>query len=313
MAAIGIDLGGTKMSGGVVSVEGKVTHRVELPRPRDSAGMVEDPKALVRQLITREIRGIGLGVAGLVTADGTMEWGPNVAGEHIAFRRILYEEFSLPVIVDNDANLAALAEATLGAGVGHRSVLMATLGTGMGGGLVIDGEVYRGRGFAGEIGHIIVDVGGPLCTCGRQGCWETFASGRRLDQMARDAVAADPRGRIGVLATGAIPDGRHLTQAAIDGDAEACRLVAEVGGWLGVGLANLIVVLDPEVVVVGGGVSRLGEILLRPAQRAIAATLEGYDVRTPTPIVAAAFGEDAALVGAGLAAAKESDVRHTAS
>jgi len=308
VAVIGIDLGGTKMSGGVVSVDGNVAHRIELPRPRDPARMMEEPKALVRRLITSETRGIGLGVAGLVTADGIMEWGPNVVGEHIAFRRILHEEFSLPVIVDNDANLAALAEATLGAGVGHRRVLMATLGTGMGGGLVIDGEVYRGRGFAGEIGHVVVDVGGPLCTCGRQGCWETFASGRRFDQMARDSVAADPRGRIGELAAGAIPDGRHLTQAAIDGDAEARRLVAEVGGWLGVGLANLIAVLDPDVIVIGGGVSRLGEILLRPAQHAVAATLEGYAVRAPTPIVAAAFGEDAALVGAGLAAAKESYV-----
>ncbi|NIA25146.1 MAG: ROK family protein [Gammaproteobacteria bacterium] len=308
MAVIGIDLGGTKMSGGVVSGDGNVENRVEIPRPRDSAGMVEGPKALVRRLITPEIRGIGLGVAGLVTEHGVMEWGPNVVGEHIPFRRILQEEFSLPVIVDNDANLAALAEATLGAGVGHRSVLMATLGTGMGGGLVIDGEVYRGRGFAGEIGHVVVDVGGPLCTCGQRGCWETFASGRRLDQMARDAVAADPRGRIGELVAGAVPAGRHLTQAAIDGDAEARRLVAEVGGWLGVGLANLIAVLDPDVVVIGGGVSRLGEILLLPARRAVAATLEGYDVRTPTPIVIAAFGEDSALVGAGLAAAKESDV-----
>jgi len=307
VVTIGMDLGGTKMSGGVVSADGKVMNRLELPRPRDAAGMIEGPKVFVQRLMSPEVRGIGLGVAGLVTADGVMVWGPNITGERLAFRRILQEEFLLPVVVDNDANLAALAEATLGAGRGFRTVLMVTLGTGIGGGLVIDGEIYRGRGFAGEIGHVTVDVGGPLCTCGQQGCWETFASGRRLDQMARDAVAADPRGRIGELAAGAIPEGRHLTQAAIDGDERARRMVAEVGGWLGVGLANLIAVLDPDIVVIGGGVSRLGEVLLRPAQRAVAAALEGYDVRVPTPIVAAAFGEDAAVVGAGLAAQKESD------
>lgn len=304
---IGIDLGGTKMSGGVVSSAGEVSGKLEVPRPRDEEGMRRGPSALVARLIGADISAIGLGVAGLVSADGVLEWGPNVVGEGIAYRQTLADEFGLPVFVDNDANLAALAEATLGAGRGYRTVLMATLGTGIGGGLVIDGDVYRGRGFAGEIGHIKVDVGGPLCTCGQQGCWETFASGRRLDQMARDAVAAEPDGSIAELAEGETPNGRHLTEAAIAGDDRARRLVAEVGGWLGVGIANLIAILDPDVVVIGGGVAHLGEILLRPARRAVAAALEGYDVRVPTTIVTAAFGEDAALVGAGLAAAKESD------
>jgi glucokinase len=302
MATIGIDLGGTKLSGGTVSTDGVVGDKIELPRPRDPAAMLESPVLLARRLMAPQIRGIGLGVAGLVTEEGVLEWGPNVVGEHLPFRQRLESEFRMPIVVDNDANLAALAEARIGAGAGYRSVLMVTLGTGIGGGLVVDGEIYRGRGFAGEIGHIVVDVGGPLCTCGQQGCWETFASGRRLDQMARDAVAQDPHGRIGVCASGSTPEGRHLTRAALEGDGTARRLVEEVGGWLGVGLSNLIVVLDPDVIVIGGGVSILGDLLLRPAQRAVAATLEGYDVRVPTPIVAARFGEDAALVGAGLEA-----------
>lgn len=304
MAAIGIDLGGTKMSGAVVSADGSIGERVEQSRPGSPDEMVQQTVELIGRLLSTDVGAIGLGVAGLVTGDGVMVWGPNVVGQHIPYRQTIAEAFSLPVLVDNDANLAALAEATIGAGRGYRTVLTATLGTGIGGGVVVDGEVLRGRGYAGEIGHVVVDVGGPLCTCGQQGCWETFASGRRLDQMARDAAAAAPDGLIATKAGASTPEGRHLSEAALEGDEQAIHLVGEVGGWLGVGLANLIAILDPDVIVIGGGVSRLGELLLRPARRAIAAALEGYDVRDPTPIVTAAFGADAAVVGAGLAAAR---------
>lgn len=241
--------------------------------------MVRGPSEIVHHLLDDRVGAIGLGVAGLVTETGVFEWGPNVTGEHLAFLEVLEGEFGLPTVVDNDANLAAFAEARLGAGRGYRVVVMVTLGTGIGGGMAIDGEIYRGRGFAGEIGHMVVDVGGPLCTCGQQGCWETFASGRRLDQMARDAAAHHPAGRIAQLATGEPPAGRHVTSAALEGDEQARALVAEVAEWLGVGLSTLIAVLDPDVIVIGGGVSRLGDVLLRPTQKAIAASLEGYDVR----------------------------------
>jgi len=306
--AIGIDLGGTKVSGAVVSPSGGVGPTLTRPRPSTPSEMVRSPSEIVRDLRDDRVGAIGLGVAGLVTETGVLEWGPNVTGEHLAFLEILEGEFGLPTVVDNDANLAAFAEARLGAGRGYRVVVMVTLGTGIGGGVAIDGEIYRGRGFAGEIGHMVVDVGGPLCTCGQQGCWETFASGRRLDQMARDAAAHHPTGRIAELAAGATPAGRHLTSAALEGDEQARALVAEVAEWLGVGLSTLIAVLDPDVIVIGGGVSCLGDVLLRPTQRAIAASLEGYDVRTPTPIVAAMFGENAAVVGAGLAALRKAHV-----
>jgi len=306
--AIGIDLGGTKVSGGVVSPSGDIGAMLTRPRPRTSSEMLRSPTDLVRELFNDHVGAIGLGVAGLVTIGGVLEWGPNVTGEHLAFFEVLDEEFGLPTVVDNDANLAAFAEARLGAGRGHRVVVMVTLGTGIGGGMTIDGEIYRGRAFAGEIGHMVVDVGGPLCTCGQQGCWETFASGRRLDQMARDAAAVHPTGRIAELAAGETPAGRHLTSAALEGDEQAQALVAEVAEWLGVGLSTLIAVLDPDVIVIGGGVSRLGDALLRPTQRAIAGSLEGYDVRSPTPVVAATFGEDAAVVGAGLAALRKAHV-----
>lgn len=303
--AIGIDLGGTKISGGVVTPSGTIEGRLERPRPKTQDGMLEGPVEMAESLLGRSVGAIGVGVAGLVTASGVLEWGPNVAGEQVEFASRLTRAFGLPTVVDNDANLAGFAEARLGAGKGHRVVLMVTLGTGIGGGLIIDREIYRGRGYAGEIGHMLIDVGGPLCSCGQHGCWETFASGRRLDQMARDAAAEQPMGRVAVLAGGATPTGRHLTTAAIEGDEQALPLLTEVGTWLGLGLSTLIAVLDPDVIVIGGGVSRAGDALLGPAQSAIAESLEGYDVRTPTPVVAAAFGEDAALVGAGLAALRK--------
>jgi glucokinase len=306
--AIGIDLGGSKVSAGVVSPSGGIGARRARPRPATPSEMLRSPSEIVHELLDEHVGAIGLGVAGLVTEAGVLEWGPNVIGEHLAFLETLAGEFGVPTVVDNDANLATFAEARLGAGRGYRVVVMVTLGTGIGGGMTIDGEIYRGRAFAGEMGHMVVDVGGPLCTCGQQGCWETFASGRRLDQMARDAVADHPAGRIAGLAAGETPAGRHLTSAALEGDEQAQALVAEVAGWLGVGLSTLIALLDPDVIVIGGGVSRLGDVLLRPTRRAIATSLEGYDVRTPTPIVTATFGEDATVVGAGLAALRKAHV-----
>lgn len=313
MLTLGIDLGGTKISAARVRDGGSLENRVAVPRPLRPDAMVEEVLALAKRLLTAEVTGIGVGVAGLVTSTGVMEWGPNLAGEHIPFEQAVRDATGLPVVVDNDANMAVFAEATLGAAAGTSPVLMVTLGTGIGGGIAIDGEIYRGRGFAGEVGHMIVDVGGPRCTCGQRGCWEVFASGRRLDQMARDALAANPSGAIAREAEGRVPTGVHLTEAALAGDEHARSLIAEVGDWLGIGLSNLIAILDPEVIVVGGGVSRAGDLLLRPARLAVARTLEGYDVRPATPIVAAAFGEDAAIVGAGILAGRSSGVRTSTS
>ena len=255
---IGIDLGGTKMSAGLVEKSGSVLEKVTVARPVDQAGMVEGPLELVAELMRSEVAGIGLGAAGLVNRpDGRLVWGPNVAGRDIPFGDLLNKRFGLPALIDNDANLAAWAESR---------------------------------------------AGGPRCTCGQRGCWETFASGRRLDQIARDVAAADPDGLTARLAGDGPPDGVHLTEAALQGDVPAGQSVAEMGTWLGVGLANLVVLLDPDVIVVGGGASRAGEVLLKPAREAMTAAVEGSRYRTPTPVVPAALAEDAGLVGAGLAA-----------
>ena len=299
---IGIDLGGTKMAAGRVADDGTVLTRVTVPRPADPVAMAEAPLALADQVLDEQVEAIGLGVAGLVTREGTLVWGPNVAGENIPFRDLMATRFSLPIAVDNDANLAAYAEARIGAARGYDHSLTLTLGTGIGGGLILGGEIFHGAAFAGEIGHFIVDVGGPECTCGQRGCWETFASGRRLDQMARDEAAREPEGRVAAGAAGDTPSGAHLTQAAVEGDASARRLLAEMGGWLGLGIANLIVILDLEIVVIGGGASQAGDMLLAPTRRAMRNHLEGATHRPEVPIVGAALGADAGLIGAALAA-----------
>ena len=236
--------------------------------------------------------------------DGRLVWGPNVVGRDVPFKDLLTTRFGLPTVVDNDANLAALAESRVGVARGYRHVLLVTLGTGIGGGNVIDGRIYRGRSFAGEVGHMVIDVGGPRCTCGQRGCWETFASGRRLDQIARDVAAADPAGLTARLAVGGPAAGSHLTEAATQGDPQAAQAVAEMGVWLGIGLASLVALLDPEVIVVGGGAARAGDILLQPARDSIMAALEGSEFRRPTPLLAAGLGQDAGIIGAGLAAAE---------
>ena len=298
---LGIDLGGTKMAFAHVDASGEIVEHLTMARPATAAEMEIVPVEVARSLLTPRIGAIGIGAAGMVDAEaGVLIWGPNVEGRQVRFRQIFEAELGLPTVVDNDTNLSGLAEARVGAARGYRHVCMITLGTGIGGAWVIDGRPYRGRGFAGEVGHIPVDVGGPRCTCGQKGCWETFASGRRLDQMARDVAAARPGGLVAKRARGGLPDGRHLTGAAMEGDPDAIEALEEMAWWLGVGIAGLVAAMDPEVVVVGGGVSQVGDLFLDAARESFREALEGSDHRDPTPIVCAALREDAGVIGAGL-------------
>ena len=293
------------MSAGLLDESGTVLEKIVVARPIDQAAMEEGPLELAAKLMQSDVVAIGLGAAGLVTwPEGRLIWGPNVAGRDVPFKELLVERFGLPTVVDNDANLAAWAESQVGAAQGYQHVLLVTLGTGIGGGSVIDGRIHRGRSFAGEVGHMVVDVGGPRCTCGQRGCWETFASGRRLDQIARDVAAADPAGLTARLAENGPATGGHLTEAATRGDSRAAQAVAEMGAWLGIGLASLVVILDPEIIVVGGGGARAGDILLEPARQSMMEVTEGSTFRASTPVVAAQLGEDSGMVGAGLAAAE---------
>ena len=300
---LGIDLGGTKMALAHVDARGRIVKSMSMPRPATAAAMDTVPVEAALSMLTPRIRAIGIGAAGLVRADdGVLAWGPNVEGREVRFREIFEERCGLPTVVDNDANMSGLAELRVGAARGYRHVCMITLGTGIGGSWIVNGELYRGRSFAGEVGHMVVDAGGPRCTCGQRGCWETFASGRRLDQMARDLVATRPDGLVARLAGGATPEGRHLTRAATQGDPDAVESLAEMAWWLGLGLAGLVAAFDPELVVVGGGVSTVGELFLDKARLAFADSLEGAEHREPTPLVGAVLGEDAGVVGAGICA-----------
>ncbi|MGH2738720.1 MAG: ROK family protein, partial [Actinomycetota bacterium] len=239
-SAIGIDVGGTKVAGLRVAEDGAVLGRTERPTPADDvAATVETVSELAAELAAAGGEAIGVGAAGMVDFDaGVLRYAPNLAWREIPLRDLLSERTGLPCVVDNDANAAAWGEYRFGAARGYRHVLVVTVGTGIGGGIVADGELFRGaHGFAAEIGHIIVEPDGPLCGCGNRGCWEQVASGRALDRLARAEVEQDPAGRIAALAAGAEASGRHVSEAARGGDPPATAIYAAVGRRLGEGIA----------------------------------------------------------------------------
>jgi glucokinase len=278
-----------------------VLDRTERPTPADDvAATVETVSELAAELAAAGGEALGVGAAGMVDFDaGVLRYAPNLAWREIPLRDLLSERTGLPCVVDNDANVAAWGEYRFGAARGYRHVLVVTVGTGIGGGIVADGELFRGaHGFAAEIGHIIVEPDGPLCGCGNRGCWEQVASGRALDRLARAEVEQDPAGRIAALAAGAEASGRHVSEAARGGDPPATAIFAAVGRRLGEGIAGLVNILDPEVVIVGGGVAEEGAVLLDPARHAFLDAVEASEHRPEVPILAATLGNDAGAIGA---------------
>jgi len=300
-SAIGIDVGGTKVAGLRLAGDGAVLDRTERPTPADDvAATVETVSELAAELAAAGGEALGVGAAGMVDFDaGVLRYAPNLAWREIPLRDLLSERTGLPCVMDNDANVAAWGEYRFGAARGYRHVLVVTVGTGIGGGIVADGELFRGaHGFAAEIGHIIVEPDGPLCGCGNRGCWEQVASGRALDRLARAEVEQDPAGRIAALAAGAEASGRHVSEAARGGDPPATAIFAAVGRRLGEGIAGLVNILDPEVVIVGGGVAEEGAVLLDPARHAFLDAVEASEHRPEVPILAATLGNDAGAIGA---------------
>jgi glucokinase len=263
---------------------------------------------VARALRTDDVLAIGVGAAGLVDAsDGTLRFAPNLAWRDLPIAARMRDALGLPCQVDNDANLAAYGEFRFGAGRGYRHLLLVAVGTGIGGGIVSDGRLFRGAyGFAAEIGHVIVEPGGPLCGCGNRGCWEQVASGSAIGRLGRAAARKPDGAMLRDLAGG--PDrvtGAHVTAAAKRGDEPSIRLLAEVGRRLGEGIAGLVNVLDPQLVVVGGGAIEAGDLLLEPARVAFRTAVEGPDHRPRVPIVAAQLGNDAGAVGAAVLALEE--------
>ena len=308
--AIGLDVGGTKIAAGVVSARGELIDRVARPTPPPGSG--DSTLSLTLQLVDElrrrhpGVQVIGAGAAGMIDwPDGHIRWAPNNSYRDLPLRAILSAETGLPAVVDNDANAAAWAEACLGAGVGHRDLLVLTVGTGIGAGLILGGRLYRGAtGIGGEAGHIIVDPGGTRCGCGSTGCLEAMGSGSALSRAGREAAGQDPEGTLARLAGGAADHvtGETVSEAARGGDATAVAIFARTGYWLGIGIASLVSLLDVELVAIGGGLSSTGELLLGPARSAFERFVFARGHRTLPPIVPARLGAEAGIVGAALLA-----------
>ena len=303
IATVGIDLGGTKLL--AVRLDGDtVVEERHTSNPSGRVAVADALTTVVGDMLTDDVDAIGVGIAGLVQwPDGIFVWGPHVAGMGVHLRSHLEAAFGLPVVVDNDANVAAYAEHARGSARGYDHVVLVTLGTGIGGALITGGELYRGTSFAGEWGHTLFERNGERCACGKRGCWETAASAPALERLAADFVARNPEGTLSVRLAGAAITGQAVTRAADEGDETARGLVAQVGTDLGLGLCSLIAMLDPQIVVVGGGLGSVGESLLGPARRVAADALHGGSYRMLPPIVVADHGPSAGAVGAAMMAA----------
>ena len=253
---------------------------------------------------------VGVGTPGLVDVAGVLRVAPNLPGVvDLDVRAGLLARFPhMAVRVDNDATCAGWAEARVGAARGATDAVLVTLGTGIGGGVIANGLLLRGaNGFAGEIGHMVVDPGGPPCPCGQRGCWERFASGSGLGALARQAAAAHPFGPMADLAGGDAEAvrGEHATAAAADGDPVALAVMADFGRWVALGLANLANIFDPQILVLGGGLVEAGDVLLAPVRSAFGGLVLAGPHRPPIPIVAATLGQRAGAIGAALLAGEE--------
>jgi glucokinase len=302
---IGVDIGGTKIAAGVVDEEGSILETVKVPTPTSPEGVVDAIVEAVRQVSTgHQIEAVGIGAAGYVDDKrATVLFAPNINWRHEALKDKVEQRVGLPVVVENDANAAAWGEYRFGAGQGHSDVICITLGTGLGGGIIIGNKLRRGRfGVAAEFGHIRVVPDGLLCGCGSQGCWEQYASGRALVRYARQRAQATPENARTLLGLGdGTPDGiegRHVSAAARQGDPVAIDSFRELARWAGAGLADLASLFDPSAFIVGGGVSDEGELVLDPIRKSFRRWLIGGEWRPHAQVLAAQLGGKAGLVGA---------------
>lgn len=302
---VGVDLGGSKINVILADPRGDIK-----AQDTTDTGAHEGPEAVIKRIIESikqvvsgaDIRGIGIGAAGGCEAStGIITFSPNLPGWHnIPLRDIIQREFGLPTYLENDATLAALGEHYFGAGVGIDNLIYVTIGTGIGGGIIIGGQLYRGAsGTAGEIGHMTIDVNGPRCNCGSIGCWETFASGTALAREAVKRIKAGAQTTILSFADGDLNkvSGETVFMAAQEGDSLAVELISVTGYYLGVGLVNLVNIFNPQLILIGGGLAQMGSLLLDPAVKVVAE----HAFRLPAEAVRielARLGADAGAFGA---------------
>ena len=299
---LGIDVGGTKCLAVVLDHTGAVVGEERRPTPHGTQAIIDTIVALADEC--RPFTSIGVGVPGLVTREGMLRAAPNLV-DIADFRvgELLTERLGVAVEVDNDATCAKVAEWKCGAARGSSDCVLVTLGTGIGGGIVAGGVLLRGaNGFTGEIGHMVVDPHGPPCPCGRNGCWERYASGNGLGQQAREAAGGGGLARVVELAGGdaASVRGEHVQVAAAEGDAAALAVIDGYARWVALGLVNLTNILDPQMFVLGGGLATAGELYLAPIHRWMTRLLYAPELRPHPEVVFAEWGERAGAVGAAL-------------
>jgi glucokinase len=304
---IGVDIGGTKVAGGVVDDDGRILQKVRRPTPSSSP---EETAAAIAEVVDilkathPQVTAVGLGAAGFVDESrSTVLFAPNLAWRDEPIKDKVEGLVGFPVVVENDANAMAWGEARFGAGRGQRFLVCVTLGTGIGGGIIFGGELYRGGfGIGAEVGHFRVVPDGRRCGCGNRGCWEQYASGRALATEAQELARVAPAqaARLLELGNGTAEgiDGPEVTQAAREGDAAALECFDIVAGWLGRGLADLAAILDPGAFIIGGGLSEAGDLLLAPTRAAFAKAVTGRGHRPLAEVRIAELGADAGIVGA---------------
>jgi glucokinase len=310
---IGIDAGGTKLLGGVVDEQLVVHHRVHRtwrgPDRQETLDIMVDAVEEVRS-VAADVEAVGFGIPALVEPDtGVAVWSTHLPLENVPFHDLMSERLGLPVYVDNDANVALLAEHRRGAARDTEHAVMLALGTGIGGGLLLGGRIYRGAaGFGAELGHMVVDLDGPDCqgACPGRGCLEVLASGTSIAVAGQEAGRSHPESPLGRrLAAGREITGALVTELAHDGDEVARRVLEEIGRRLGAGIVSIVNAFNPEVVVVGGGPVAAGELLLDPARQVVAQ--RALPPMRSARIVAAHFGEESGMLGAALFALERGD------
>ncbi len=304
--AVGVDIGGTKIAGALVAADGRITHREQVATPEAEAAILDATAELIATLqdaAGAEVTGIGTACAGFVDgAAGRIWFAPNLPWRDLDVADEIGRRVGAEVLVENDASAAAWGEYRHGAGRDCTDMLLATVGTGVGGGCIIDDRLLRGaHGIGGEIGHLTIDPHGPRCGCGNDGCLEVFASGTALERTARELVVSGRAKGAGLRERcGGDPEaltGQDVTELARVGDEGAVALFTELGTRLGEGLASICAVVDPALVVIGGGVADAGSLLLDPVTEAFAAHLIGRGHRPSPRVVPAELGNDAGLVG----------------
>lgn len=302
---IALDLGGTKLAAGVLDREGAVLRRAEHATDTSSEeALIAQVERSLDELMDERVVALGVGIPSLIDQrTGRAGASVNVPLADVGLRDRLAQRFGLPVALENDANAAALAEHRFGAGRGTEHMVLLTLGTGIGGGLVLNGELYRGAvGAAGELGHMVIDVDGPRCQgfCPGVGHLETLASGTAARRVAEEVAEAQPEGELArARASGRALTGRLAAELASAGQADALEVMERIGFHLGSGIANYVNIFNPELVVIGGGFAQAGELLLGPARRVVAAQALPL-ARDIVRIVPAVLGPEAGLIGAGL-------------